>query len=136
MFLLLPVITSLRGIDLMQLPGYLADGAHPLIFSFICDDVLRVSWAADTAPRPIVSPSVRTAGGCVYFLPEQSPECWPLKLSLVNPPCAGAKCFGGMTPSCGADCSGAPLLPIAYVAMNLLFNISALLVLRTSGEAT
>ena len=27
-FLLLPVITSLRGIDLMQLPGYLADGAH------------------------------------------------------------------------------------------------------------
>ena len=48
---------------------------------------------------------------------------------------AGARCFGGMTPSCGGDCSGAPLLPIAYVGLNLLFNISALLVLRTSGEA-
>jgi hypothetical protein len=31
-FLLLPVITSLRGIDLMQLPGYLADGAFPQSF--------------------------------------------------------------------------------------------------------
>ena len=28
-FLLLPVITSLRGIELSQLPGYLADGARP-----------------------------------------------------------------------------------------------------------
>ena len=49
--------------------------------------------------------------------------------------CTGAKCFGGMTPSCGSDCSGAPLLPIAYVGLNLLFNISALLVLRTGGES-
>ena len=30
MFLLLPVITSLRGIDLQQLPGYLADGEHKI----------------------------------------------------------------------------------------------------------
>ena len=35
MFLLLPVITSLRGIDLMQLPGYLADGASRT-FSLRC----------------------------------------------------------------------------------------------------
>ena len=63
------------------------------------------------------------------------PECWAVELEDDTELCAGAKCFGGMTPSCGSDCSGAPLLPIAYVAMNLLFNISALLVLRTSGEA-
>ena len=37
-------------------------------------------------------------------------------------------------PSCGTDCSGAPFLPILYVAFNLLFNISALSVLRTGGE--
>jgi len=30
-FLLLPVITSLRGIELSQLPGYLADGARSTI---------------------------------------------------------------------------------------------------------
>ncbi len=58
-----------------------------------------------------------------------------LILILVLLLTAGARCFGGMTPSCGGDCSGAPLLPIAYVGLNLLFNISALLVLRTSGEA-
>lgn len=39
--------------------------------------------------------------------------------------------FMGLGASAG---NGAPLLPILYVTANLAFNISALLVLRTSGE--
>lgn len=39
----------------------------------------------------------------------------------------------GMTPSCGGDCSGAPLLPAAYVVVNLAFNIAILSFLRTNG---
>lgn len=39
-------------------------------------------------------------------------------------PCAGWHCFRGLTPSCGSDCTGAPLLPLAYVLFNLAFNVS------------
>ncbi len=45
----------------------------------------------------------------------------------------GARCFTGLSPSCGADCSGAPLLPVAYVVANIAFNIAALNLLRTVG---
>eukprot|EP00803_Ostreobium_quekettii_P010526 evm.model.scf_244.6 EVM.evm.TU.scf_244.6 scf_244:44560-50376(-) len=45
----------------------------------------------------------------------------------------GGKCFLGSTPSCGSDCTGAPLLPILYVVTNLAFNIVALYVLRSFG---
>ncbi|PRW20703.1 TVP38 TMEM64 family membrane slr0305 isoform A [Chlorella sorokiniana] len=46
----------------------------------------------------------------------------------------GWQCFRGLTPSCGSDCSGAPLLPLCYVALNLLFNISALDLIRQAGN--
>ncbi|KAK9834944.1 hypothetical protein WJX84_003484 [Apatococcus fuscideae] len=69
--LFLPVLTSLRGIPLSGLPGYLTDGA---------------------------------------------------------------KCFVGGSPSCGSDCSAAPLLPLLYVAFNLAFNISILQLLRSAGN--
>lgn len=33
---------------------------------------------------------------------------------------AGATCLMGGAPTCGADCAGAPLLPILYVAVNVV----------------
>jgi hypothetical protein len=33
---------------------------------------------------------------------------------------AGATCLMGGTPACGADCAGAPLLPVLYVAVNVV----------------
>lgn len=36
----------------------------------------------------------------------------------------GWACFRGLTPSCGSNCSGAPLLPLCYVALNLAFNVA------------
>ena len=35
-----------------------------------------------------------------------------------------------MTPSCGGDCSGAPLLPMMYVTCNIAFSIAILSFLR------
>ena len=46
----------------------------------------------------------------------------------------GWDCFRGLTPACGSDCTGAPLLPILYVAVNLLFNISALNLISKAGN--
>ena len=46
----------------------------------------------------------------------------------------GWDCFRGLTPACGSDCSGAPLLPVLYVAVNLLFNISALNLISKAGN--
>lgn len=46
----------------------------------------------------------------------------------------GWDCFRGLTPACGSDCAGAPLLPVLYVAVNLLFNISALNLISKAGN--
>lgn len=46
----------------------------------------------------------------------------------------GWQCFNGLTPACGSDCSGAPFLPIAYILVNLLFNIAALNLIRRAGN--
>uniref|UniRef100_A0A7S3VPT9 EamA domain-containing protein n=1 Tax=Dunaliella tertiolecta TaxID=3047 RepID=A0A7S3VPT9_DUNTE len=45
----------------------------------------------------------------------------------------GSQCLQGLTPACGTDCSLSPLLPFAYIVMNLLFNVSMLLLLRSIG---
>ena len=50
------------------------------------------------------------------------------------PRAAGFTCLRGLTPACGSDCAGAPLLPLAYVATNLVFNIAALSLIRTAGN--
>ena len=47
---------------------------------------------------------------------------------------AGWHCFQGLTPACGSDCSGAPLLPLGYVAANLAFNVSVLSLIRMAGN--
>jgi drug/metabolite transporter (DMT)-like permease len=46
----------------------------------------------------------------------------------------GWECFRGLTPSCGSDCTGAPMLPVLYVLINLLFNISALNLIGKAGN--
>ena len=46
----------------------------------------------------------------------------------------GWDCFRGLTPACGSDCAGAPLLPVLYVVVNLLFNISALNLISKAGN--
>ena len=46
---------------------------------------------------------------------------------------AGTTCLLGGSPSCGSDCSGAPMLPLLYIALNLGFNIAALNLLKTAG---
>lgn len=48
----------------------------------------------------------------------------------------GLLCLRGVTPSCGADCSGAPLLPVLYIASNVAFNVLALYLLRTLGSVS
>lgn len=48
----------------------------------------------------------------------------------------GWQCFRGLTPACGSDCSGAPLLPLLYVAMNLLLNVFVLSLIRLAGNVT
>lgn len=51
-------------------------------------------------------------------------DCWQLE------PCfAGAKAFLGQMPGT----KGAPLLPLAYIAINLAMNVAVLNLLRTSG---
>lgn len=63
-----------------------------------------------------------TAGwpACTRLLRAARPTA-PLRLA---PPLPGWACFRGLTPSCGSDCSGAPLLPVLYVLLNLAFNVS------------
>jgi len=46
---------------------------------------------------------------------------------------SGTTCLLGGSPSCGSDCSGAPMLPLLYIAFNLGFNIAALNLLKTAG---
>ena len=46
---------------------------------------------------------------------------------------AGVTCLLGGSPNCGSDCSGAPMLPLLYIAFNLGFNIAALNLLKTAG---
>ncbi len=46
---------------------------------------------------------------------------------------SGTTCLLGGSPSCGSDCSGAPMLPLLYIACNLGFNIAALNLLKTAG---
>eukprot|EP01025_Chloroclados_australasicus_P031646 TRINITY_DN3198_c0_g1_i1.p1 TRINITY_DN3198_c0_g1~~TRINITY_DN3198_c0_g1_i1.p1 ORF type:complete len:344 (+),score=26.20 TRINITY_DN3198_c0_g1_i1:106-1137(+) len=46
----------------------------------------------------------------------------------------GSQCFMGITPVCGGDCTGAPLLPLLYVAVNIVFNVVVLYILRTAGS--
>lgn len=46
---------------------------------------------------------------------------------------SGTTCLLGGLPSCGSDCSGAPMLPLLYIAFNLGFNIAALNLLKTAG---
>lgn len=48
------------------------------------------------------------------------------RMSLTELPgyvARGWQCCQGLTPACGSDCSGAPLLPLAYIALNLAFNV-------------
>lgn len=47
---------------------------------------------------------------------------------------AGWACCRGLTPPCGSDCSGAPVLPLAYILFNLAFNVAALRVIRQAGN--
>ena len=47
---------------------------------------------------------------------------------------AGWQCVQGLTPPCGSDCTGAPLIPILYVLFNLAFNVAALQVIRQAGN--
>ncbi len=45
----------------------------------------------------------------------------------------GLRCLAGGLTACGAACTGAPLLPLCYVCVNIAFNILALLLVRSVG---
>jgi hypothetical protein len=133
---LLPLIASLRGMSLAELPAYVGRGehaptppwpggntqaSHPRMMSR-----RRAPLAFGWARRLRSATSVT----CMHLLlPHPArPHC--------RPPGAGFECLRGLTPSCGSDCTGAPLLPLAYVATNLIFNIAALSLIRTAGNVT
>eukprot|EP00878_Enallax_costatus_P041895 GHUV01048815.1.p1 GENE.GHUV01048815.1~~GHUV01048815.1.p1 ORF type:complete len:153 (-),score=2.59 GHUV01048815.1:92-550(-) len=46
---------------------------------------------------------------------------------------AGTDCLMDGSPLCGADCSGAPLLPVLYICVNVAFNVAAMYLVRSSG---
>lgn len=112
--LLLPVMTTLRGLSLLDLPRYVVDGAWRTLCA-LC--TLCTLCSCQSPARPPAC----TARPCLHSLPRPSLR-------------AGWSCFRGLTPSCGSDCSGAPLLPVAYVLFNLAFNVAALELIRRAGN--
>lgn len=91
--------------------------------------------ASDTAsPCPACPPSQSLF---VLLLLPVSAAAHGMSLShLPDYVAQGCACIMGGSPSCGADCSAAPLLPLLYVAANLIFNISILMLLRRLGTVT
>ncbi|KAF6266272.1 Crt-like protein [Scenedesmus sp. NREL 46B-D3] len=77
--------------------------------------------------------SAAQAGFLLLLLPV---TCHLKGLSLPDLPAyltAGTACLLGGSPACGADCTGAPLLPLAYIAVNIAFNVAAVYLVRSSG---
>eukprot|EP00879_Flechtneria_rotunda_P012129 GHRR01012667.1.p1 GENE.GHRR01012667.1~~GHRR01012667.1.p1 ORF type:complete len:218 (-),score=37.46 GHRR01012667.1:545-1198(-) len=57
-------------------------------------------------------------------------------LSLAELPVylkAGTTCLLGGSPTCGANCQGAPLLPFLYIGVNVAFNVAAMYLVRSTG---
>ena len=81
-------------------------------------------WLSVPLPWPVMSGACQQPGGPVTGL-DTDPIDW----------ChAGVSCFSGCTPGGGSKCDAAPLLPVLYVSMNLLYNISLLNLLRSAGR--
>ena len=113
-FLLLPAMTALRGMSVRELPGYLAQGVCSTLSSR--GEGVGVGWMDGGGRCCWVG--AEEAIGCVMRRPAYLP---------AHPPSfcvAGWQCFRGLTPACGSDCSGAPLLPLLYIAFNMAFNVS------------
>lgn len=73
------------------------------------------------------------AGFLLLLLPL---SCQLKGLSLPELPAylkAGTDCLMGGSPLCGADCSGAPLLPLLYICVNVAFNVAAMYLVRSLG---
>lgn len=79
------------------------------------------------------SMSLASCLGCVRAC--SACACVPdtMQSLIVSAVGSGVSCFSGVTPGGGNGCDGAPLLPVAYVSMNLLYNIALLNLLRSAG---
>jgi hypothetical protein len=96
--------------------------------------------AAPTSHQLLLLPSLLLlllsalqAGFLLLLLPL---TCHLKGLSLPELPAylqAGTACLFGGSPSCGADCTGAPLLPLLYITVNVAFNVAAMYLVRSSG---
>ena len=119
--LLLPVLTTSRGMSVAALPDYLAQGEAQgwAASGGVCGLEAGRAVAACAAAYPFL-PHPCSHGDTINFLTTSLPQCIP-----------GWSCIRGLTPSCGSDCSGAPLLPLLYVATNLCFNVAGG---RSAGE--
>lgn len=141
--LLLPLITSMRGMPLADLPGYLlrvsragrprvtrCGGAGP---ATCCRAPPRMrcapcpahqgSMGGDPPCRACMLSPACGAGQCAPG--PGAADCISKRLQPADRPLPpltrvqGWTCFQGLTPSCGSDCSGAPLMPLLYVFANL-----------------
>ncbi|WIA35800.1 hypothetical protein OEZ86_004189 [Tetradesmus obliquus] len=77
--------------------------------------------------------STAQAGFLLLLLPL---TCHLKGLSLPELPAylqSGTACLLGGSPACGADCTGAPLLPLLYITVNVAFNVAAMYLVRSAG---
>lgn len=73
--------------------------------------------------HPSLHPSIHLFLQALFVLLLLPITCQLKGLSLTQLPAylrAGSSCLMGGNPGCGADCAGAPLLPVLYVGVNVV----------------
>lgn len=133
-FLLAPLLQ----IDPLYAAIFLASMIFPAIDTILKERVFRVG--REIASKEVDLFIINTAGSALQaaFVFAMLPAITAARgMSFADLPqylSAGWQCFMGGAPPCGADCSGAPLLPLLYVGMNVLFNVAALQLIRQAGN--
>lgn len=146
-FALLPVMTTIKGMSMADLPGYVSrgelGGGAAVVreqHGYVQGREPCASGMHGTRRSLFAQVPCACAGGlhagCSLLRRSQRPTqpLGPMRRPRRRPGAAGFTCLRGLTPPCGSDCTGAPLVPLAYVATNLVFNIAALSLIRTAGN--
>eukprot|EP00197_Chlamydomonas_leiostraca_P007043 CAMPEP_0202860260 /NCGR_PEP_ID=MMETSP1391-20130828/2039_1 /ASSEMBLY_ACC=CAM_ASM_000867 /TAXON_ID=1034604 /ORGANISM="Chlamydomonas leiostraca, Strain SAG 11-49" /LENGTH=566 /DNA_ID=CAMNT_0049539403 /DNA_START=243 /DNA_END=1944 /DNA_ORIENTATION=- len=114
--------------------------AFPALASVIKDVIFRRERARLGYPLDIFMVnsfgSLYQAGFVLLLLPVTTALYGMSLPELPQYLAEGARCFRGLAPACGSSCAGAPGLPVAYVLLNLAFNVAMLRLLRSVGTVT